>query len=299
MRERRDGAEELEELEIDLLLEAVLRRCGMDFRGYARVSLARRVKNLLQTEGLGTISALQERVLHHPDALARLVEQIPVSVTSMFRDPSFFAAFRAQVVPQLFTQPFVRVWHAGCATGEEAYSLAILLSEAGVYERCRIYATDLSASAVAAAKAGIYRLDRMQEYTANYQQAGGLGAFSDHYTANYDHAIMKASLKKNIVFAQHNLVTDHSFNEFNVILCRNVMIYFDEPLQQRVHGLLYQSLRHFGVLGLGQRESLIGSVHARDFEILDPREQLYRRTGWRPREEERRRQEASPPRSRR
>ncbi|MGA9520581.1 MAG: protein-glutamate O-methyltransferase CheR [Myxococcaceae bacterium] len=269
---------DIEDIELDLLLEGINRVYGMDFRQYARTSLRRRVRNLLHAEKLSRISALQDRILHDPAAMERVMAFLPVSVTTMFRDPSFFSAFREKVVPHLWSAPFVRIWHAGCATGEEVYSLAILLTEVGLYERCRIYATDLSGAAIERAKAGIYPLEQMQEFTSNYVAAGGIEPFSNWYTAQYGRAIFKQSLRKNIVFAQHNLATDGSFNEFNVILCRNVLIYFDKQLQDRVHGLLYGSLRRFGVLALGQREGLHGSVHEDMYEAVEERQRIYRRT---------------------
>jgi chemotaxis protein methyltransferase CheR len=273
------GGEEAssEDIELELLLEGIYRRYGLDFRGYARASLRRRVWNMVQAQRLGSISALQGRVLHSASAMEVLLQHLSVNTTTMFRDPSFFASFRERVVPHLFSVPFVRIWHAGCSTGEEVYSLAILLMEAGLYERSRIYATDMNASVVERAKSGIFPLEHMREYTANYQQAGGTAAFSDYYTANYDHAIFKASLKKNIVFAQHNLVSDGTFNEFNVILCRNVLIYFGTDLQERVYRLLHQSLRRFGVLALGRGETLRHTVLENEYDEIDLQERLYRR----------------------
>jgi chemotaxis protein methyltransferase CheR len=273
------GGEEVssEEIELELLLEGIYRRYGLDFRGYARASLRRRVWNMVQAHRLGSISALQGQVLHNASAMEVLLQNLSVNTTTMFRDPSFFVSFRQNVVPHLFSVPFVRIWHAGCSTGEEVYSLAILLMEAGLYERSRIYATDMNASVVERAKSGIFPLEHMREYTANYQQAGGSAAFSDYYTANYDHAIFKASLKKNIVFAQHNLVSDGTFNEFNVILCRNVLIYFGTDLQERVYRLLHQSLRRFGVLALGRGETLRHTVLEQDYDELDLQERIYRR----------------------
>ncbi len=269
---------DVEDIELDLLLEGIYRVYGMDFRQYARTSLRRRVRNLLYSEKVSSISALQERVLHDPSAMERVMAFLPVSVTTMFRDPSFFGAFREKVVPHLWSSPFVRIWHAGCATGEEVYSLAILLTEVGLYERCRIYATDLSGSAIERAQAGIYPLEQMQEFTTNYVASGGVVPFSSWYKAQYGHAIFKQSLRKNIVFAQHNLATDGSFNEFNVILCRNVLIYFDNKLKDRVHGLLYGSLRRFGVLALGQREGLRGTLHEDKYEAVEERQRIFRRT---------------------
>ena len=277
VREAVEGEDALEDIELDLLLEGIMRRYGLDFRGYARMSLRRRVWNMVHSQKLGTLSALQGKVLHDSSAMEELLQHLSVNTTTMFRDPSFFAAFREKVVPHLFSAPFVRIWHAGCSTGEEVYSLAILLTEAGLYERSRIYATDMNASVVEKAKSGIFPMEHMREYTANYLRAGGSAAFSDYYTANYDHAIFKASLRKNIVFAQHNLVSDGTFNEFNVILCRNVLIYFGTELQGRVYRLLHQSLRRFGVLALGRGETLRHTVIENEYDEIDMQERLYRR----------------------
>jgi chemotaxis protein methyltransferase CheR len=195
----------------------------------------------------------------------------------MYRDPSFYAAFRKQVVPLLRTYPFTRVWVAGCSTGEEVYSLSILLQEEELYDRTRIYATDINESVLERARAGVFPLDKMREYTQNYINAGGTRAFSEYYTAKYDGAQFQRSLIENVVFAQHNLVSDRSFNEFNVIVCRNVMIYFDHALQDHVHRLFYESLMTFGVLGLGTKESIRFSPHEDCYEELDSVERLYRK----------------------
>lgn len=272
-------AERLEAIEIELLVEGVFRHYGVDFRNYSFPSLRRRLWNMANVEGVKTISALQNRVLHDPAALQRLVLHVSVTFTSMFRDPAFYAAFRAEVVPLLRAHPFIRIWHAGCATGEEAYSMAILLHEENLYERCRIYATDMNEASLKAAKEGIFPLSQMEENQHNYAGAGGTGALEDYYVAKYDHAIFRQSLKKNLLFSHHNLVIDGSFNEFNVILCRNVMIYFDSVLQERVHRLFYQSLRRFGVLVLGRKETLRGTVHEHDYEPIDGAEKIFRRVG--------------------
>ncbi|HYO58176.1 protein-glutamate O-methyltransferase CheR [Archangium sp.] len=277
VREMVEDEDALEDIELDLLLEGILRRYGLDFRGYARMSLRRRVWNMVHAQKLETLSALQAKVLHDSSTMEELLQHLTVNTTTMFRDPSFFVSFREKVVPHLFSVPFVRIWHAGCSTGEEVYSLAILLMDAGLYERSRIYATDMNASVVERAKAGIFPLEHMREYTANYLRAGGSAAFSDYYTANYDHAIFKVPLRKNIVFAQHNLVSDGTFNEFNVILCRNVLIYFGTDLQARVHRLLHQSLRRFGILALGRGETLRHTVIEGDYDEVDMQERLYRR----------------------
>jgi chemotaxis protein methyltransferase CheR len=268
---------EVEKIEIGLLLEGIYRLYGFDFRSYAYSSIRRRIWKRVQAERLATVTALQERVLHDRAVMERLLLDLSVNVTAMYRDPDFYAVFRQEVVPLLRTYPFIRVWHAGCATGEEVYSMAILLEEEGLYERARIYATDINEVVLHKAKAGIFPLDRMQEYTQNYLKAGGKREFSQYYTAKYDGALFAPSLKRNIVFSQHNLVTDGPFAEFNVILCRNVLIYFDKTLQQRVHGLLYQSLVMFGVLALGSKESLKFSEFEGCFEQLHRREKLYRK----------------------
>jgi chemotaxis protein methyltransferase CheR len=270
------NGEGVEELEIELLLEAVCRRYGYDFRNYARTTLRRRVANMVREERLSSASALQERVLRDPAALDRLVDHIAVSATSMFRDPGCFAAVRAKVVPRLRDLPFFRIWHAGCSTGEEVYSMAILLTEEGLYDRARIYATDMSAPALERARNGIYPLSLMREFTENYLRAGGSAPFSSYYVARYESAIFRRELRRNLHFAQHNLVADRSFNEFHLVLCRNVLIYFDGDLQQRVHALLRDSLTTDGVLVLGRSEELPAAL--RDgYEVLDARERVYQR----------------------
>lgn len=267
----------LEDIEIQLLLEGVYRYYGYDFRNYAPSSLRRRIRSVLQAEGLQTVSQLQARVLHDRSTLDRMLLGLTVNVTSMFRDPSFYVAFRSLIVPILRTYPFIRIWHAGCSTGEEVYSMAILLQEEGIYHRCRIYATDANERVLQTARNGIFSLAQMQEYTQQYLQAGGTKAFSQYYTAAYENAIFRSSLRENVVFSQHNLVTDGSFNEFNVILCRNVLIYFDRSLQNRVHELFYNSLCSFGVLGLGRQETIRFTSCAEQYSIISKPEKLYRR----------------------
>ena len=269
--------QDLEELEIQLLMEGIYRRYGFDFRNYALASLKRRIWNAVRAENLKTISGLQEKVFHDSGCLERFLLGLSVNVTAMFRDPSFYQNFRHHVVPLLRTYPFIRIWHAGCSTGEEVYSMAILLEEEGLYNRCRIYATDMNEAVLRKAKAGIFPLTAMQEYTQLYLKAGGKRAFSEYYTAAYDSAIFRTSLKENLVFSQHNLATDGSFNEFNVILCRNVLIYFDLILQTRVHKLLYESLATFGILGLGHQESLKLTPYEDCYEEIEGGEKLYRR----------------------
>jgi chemotaxis protein methyltransferase CheR len=267
----------VEEIEFELLLEGIYRQWGFDFRNYAPSSLRRRVMNFIRSEHIASISALQDRVLHDQDWLSRFLYSLSVNVSAVFRDPVFYRTFRKEVVPLLRTYPFVRIWLAGVSMGEEVYSLAILLEEEGLYDRCRIYATDINDAVLKKAKEGIYPLDLMQTYTSNYIKAGGDREFSNYYTAAYDRAIFKSSLRENVVFAQHNLVGDASFNEFHVILCRNVMIYFNSELQANVHHLLYESLVMFGILGLGAKETLKFSPHETAYEEIDKTAKLFRR----------------------
>jgi len=268
---------EQEEVEVQLLLEGVFRFYGFDFRQYSPGSLKRRIWYSAREQGVPTISALQEKVLHDPGSMELLLLAFSINVTAMFRDPDFYLAFRNKVAPWLRTQPSVRIWHAGCSTGEEAYSMAILLKEEGLYERSRIYATDMSEMALGKAQEGILPLAPMREQTTNYLKSGGKGSFAEYYTARYDHAILDAGLRRNILFTRHNLVTDGSFNEFHVIVCRNVMIYFNRSLQARVHELFHDSLQVSGVLGLGMKEALMFSPHEADYEDLDAPARLYRK----------------------
>jgi chemotaxis protein methyltransferase CheR len=272
-----EGRLDLESIELQLLLEGIFRHYGFDFREYAPASLKRRVWRRVYAEGERTIAGLLERVLHEPDAMERLLLDLSINVTSMFRDPSFYVAFREKVAPALHTYPFTRVWVAGCSTGEEVYSLAILLQEEGLYDRTRIYATDINETVLDRARAGVFPLDRMQEYTENYIRAGGTRSFSEYYLAKYEGALFERTLTENVVWAPHNLVQDRGFNSFNVILCRNVMIYFDRTLQARVHQLFHESLERFGILALGHKESIRFSGFEQYYEELDPQEKLYRK----------------------
>ena len=268
---------DLERIEIELLLEGVFRHYGFDFRSYAYASIRRRLWKRIEEEGLSSVSALQERVLHEPPMMEKLLLDLSINVTAMYRDPGFYQTFREHVVPLLRTYPFIRIWHAGCSTGEEVYSMAILLREEGLYDRARIYATDINEVVLQRAKAGIFPLERMQEYTDNYMRAGGKRSFSEYYTAKYGGALFDQSLTKNVVFSQHNLVTDRSFSEFNVILCRNVLIYFDKTLQAKVHGLFYDSLSMFGVLVLGSKETLRLMSHEDCYQQIAPPEKIFRK----------------------
>jgi chemotaxis protein methyltransferase CheR len=271
------ASDDLERIEVQLLLEAIYQHYGFDFRGYALGSLKRRLWRRAIGERVETLSALQDRVLHDPAVMERLLLDLSINVTAMFRDPTFFQAFRAHVVPLLRTYPFVRIWNAGCSTGEETYSLAILLKEEGLYERARIYATDINDQVLEQAKAGRFPLEKMREYTENYLRAGGSDEFSRYYSVEGDAATFSGDLRDQVVFAQHNLVSDAPFNSFNVIVCRNVMIYFGKTLQDRVHDLFYDSLETLGVLALGHKESIRFTHHEERFEALDQQEKLYRK----------------------
>ena len=274
-----DGDADREAIEIDLLLEAVHRRYAYDFRGYQPASLRRRLWHRVHGEHVKTISGLQERILHDPEAMDRLLRDLSINVTEMFRDPSFHRALRDKVFPVMRTYPFIRIWNAGCSTGEELYSIAIALHEEGLLERSRIYATDINEGVLDRARKGCFPLENMQRYTENYQRSGGTAEFSLYYTARGDAAYFDPDLGRHAVFAQHNLVSDRSFNEFNLIVCRNVMIYFGRELQNRVHELFLDSLSRFGVLALGRKESIKGTVAEHAYEALDGPEKIFQRKG--------------------
>lgn len=269
--------DEAQDLELRLLIEAIYVRYHYDFRRYARVSLKRRLSGAMARFGFATLSELQGRLLRDPALFAQLLDYLTVQVTEMFRDAAYFRALRREVLPMLATWPSVKVWVAGCSTGEEAYSLAILLKEAGLLPRALVYATDINAGALQKARAGVYPLDQMATYSANYQRAGGEGAFSDHYTAAYGGALMDASLRRAIVFADHSLATDSVFAEVQLVSCRNVMIYFDRDLQARAVGLFRDALSPGGFLGIGSRESLRFSPHAASFREVCHDERIYAR----------------------
>ncbi|MBC7460099.1 MAG: protein-glutamate O-methyltransferase CheR [Thermoleophilia bacterium] len=269
-------ADSLEDIEAGLLLEAIHRQYGFDFRQYSPASLRRRLRKRMEDEGLASLSLLQHALLHEPAAMERLLLDLSINVTAMFRDPGFYVAFREQVVPLLRTYPFFRVWHAGCSTGEEVYSMAILLHEEGLLDRARIYATDMNEAVLDRARSGIFPLDRMKDNTTNYVKAGGAAAFSDYYLAKYDGALFHRWLTENVVFAPHNLATDGPFNEFHVVVCRNVMIYFDTSLQNRVHDLFRASLVRRGVLALGAKENIRFTSGEEHFDELDGQWKIYR-----------------------
>jgi chemotaxis protein methyltransferase CheR len=267
----------IEDIEIELLLDGIFRRYGHDFRGYARESIKRRVQVALTKSGCKNISQMLERTLRDPDYFRTLVSDLTVNVTEMFRDPEVYLMIRKQIVPILKTYPSIKIWHAGCATGEEVYSMAILLQEEGLYDKSLLYATDISPRALEKAKAGIYAADQLQLSTSNYQKSGGIEPFTNYYTAKYGSVKMNGSLQKNIVFAQHNLVTDDVFSEFQLILCRNVLIYFERPLQSRVLDLFYRSLSRRGFLCLGTKETVEYSSMEKCFETLHKQYKLHRK----------------------
>lgn len=265
------------DIEIRLLVEAVFLRYGHDFRDYAQASLRRRVLQAQQRMGAASISALQEQVLHDADAFARLLQYLTVPVSEMFRDPPYFLALRRHVVPVLRTYPSLKVWVAGCSTGEEPYSLAILLREEGLLERTILYATDINHASLEKARQGIFALEAMQNFTRNYQRAGGTASFSDYYTAAYGGALFDKTLRESITFADHSLATDAVFSETHFVSCRNVLIYFNRALQDRALGLFHESLTHRGFLGLGSKETLEFSAYAGQFEAVGRRERIYRK----------------------
>lgn len=269
--------EEIFDIETKLLMEGVYQVYGYDFRDYAESSLRRRLAQWLSGSDFATLSLAQSHILRDRAVFDTLLRGITVNVSEMFRDPVFFKAIREHVVPYLKTYPFVKIWLAGCASGEEAYSVAILLLEEGLKGRFRIYATDINEEVIRKAQEGIYPLQELQHFTRNYQHAGGLGSFSDYYTARYNHAILTPSLRENIVFAAHNLAVDADFGEMNMILCRNVMIYFKQQLKERVLRLFDNSLQPGGFLCLGTKESLEHRQIADRYEIVTARMPIYRK----------------------
>jgi len=253
------------DIELPLLLEAVYRKYHYDFRGYAAASLKRRLTQAMDRFGCRTLSQLQDRLLHEPELFPALLDFLTVQVSEMFRDPPYFRALREKVVPLLRTYPSLKVWVAGCSSGEEVYSLAILLHEEGLLDRSLIYATDINAGALERAQAGIYDAARIGGFTDNHRESGARSSLSDYYTAAYGKAVFNKSLKANIVFADHSLSTDSAFSEVQLVSCRNVLIYFNRQLQDRVLGLFRESLCRKGFLGLGAKESLRFSSHSYAF----------------------------------
>lgn len=268
---------ELEDIEIQLLLDGIFQHYGYDFRDYAISSLKRRIKISVEDEHVETISGFQEKILHDSMCMIRFIDTMSIGVTEMFRDPAFYLAFRKDVVPVLKHLPSIRVWHAGCSTGEEVYSMAILLKEEGLLEKTTLYATDMNEEALQKAKEGIYSIKATKQYNDNYIMTGGSESFAKYYTAKYDNAIIKPELKTKIVWAEHNLVTDGSFNEFDAIICRNVMIYFNKALQNHTHKLFYESLSATGFFIIGNKENINLSPYEKYYKVIDPKWKIYRK----------------------
>jgi chemotaxis protein methyltransferase CheR len=267
----------LEDIELELFVRALRQRHGYDFSQYAPASLGRRVRQLVQAHGTGTISALTGRLLHEPEFVFEVLEGLSVPVSDMIRDPPVFRALREQVLPLLASWPRINIWQAGCASGQEVYSLAILLEEEGLYERCQIYATDFNPAALRRAQQGIFPAREAQAWSRNYQQAGGRHSLADYYSARYEFIKLDQRLRRNVSFANHNLVTDKVFCEAHLVLCRNVLIYFADALQDHVLALFRDSLVRGGFLCLGLRESLDFAPSAADFAAVDTGLRLYRR----------------------
>ncbi|MCE1166941.1 MAG: protein-glutamate O-methyltransferase CheR [Sphingobacteriia bacterium] len=268
---------ELHTIEISLFLEGLFRQHGYDFRNYSQAHIKRRLLHRMKLMDLKSISQLQHEMLYNPAALQQILYDLSINVTEMFRDPSFYQTLRKEVVPLLKTYPFIKIWHAGCSTGEEVYSMAILLKEEGLYDRSQIYATDFNQKVLKTAKSGIYSIEHIRDYTQNYQKAGGRESFSAYYDADYNSVIMDSSLRKNVVFADHNLVTDGVFAEMHLIICRNVLIYFDRQLQDRVIHLFLSSLAPGGVLCLGNKENIQFSSWANHFSVISPNEKIFKK----------------------
>jgi len=275
MKKSQEDLLENQDIEIRLLIEAIYQKYGYDFRNYSQAHIKRRILNRFNLSGMKHLTDMIREALNNHKFVDQILMDLSITVTEMYRDPGFYKALREEVIPILKTYPFIKIWHAGCASGEEVYSMAIMLKEEGLYQKTQIYATDFNPVIIRQARDGIYPIHRMKEFTANYQKSGGKGAFSDYYTANYDSVKLLETLKKNIVFATHNLVTDSVFAEVNLVICRNVLIYFDRILQDKVIGLFVDSLPGGGILCLGSKENLQYSSHYNLFKPLIPSERIY------------------------
>lgn len=271
------GKPELTTQEIEQLLQMLHHVYGYDFSGYSKSSLLRRISKFMDDKELSNGKQLIKELAGDVTSFHSFLETITVNVTEMFRDPLFYKSLRENVLPVLATYPQINIWHAGCSTGEEVFSLCILLHEAGLLHRTRIYATDINSSNLEKARTGVLPMHHMREYTVNYRQTGAIHDFSDYYTALYDHVLLNKEIRERVVFLQHNLVTDRSFNEFQLILCRNVMIYFNKQLQNKVLRLFYESLSSLGFLGLGMKESLLFSEHKSKFTVVDAAAKIFRK----------------------
>jgi chemotaxis protein methyltransferase CheR len=267
----------LQDEELQRLLNDMIDRYGYDFTGYSEASLKRRIEHFMINDHITDISKLRSLIVQNPDYFRHLVEEITVNVTEMLRDPIFYKTIREEVLPVLATYPFIRIWHAGCSTGEEVFSMAILLKEAGILHKSRLYATDINPYVIEKAKSGIFPASQMRKYSENYIQSGGSNDFSSYYSSNYNLAKFDESLSEKMVFATHNLVADSSFNEFQLILCRNTLIYFNKKLQSRVLELFDHSLDLLGFLGLGTKESLRFSGIESKFRQIMPGQKIWRK----------------------
>ena len=268
------------ELETGLLLEAIFQCYGHDFRNYSRASMDRRIRNFLIKSGCETISEIIPKVIHNQPFFELFLKECSITVTEMFRDPFFYKSIRHRVVPLLKTYPYLKIWNAGCATGEEAYSLAILLMEEELYSRSTMFATDFNDSALEQAKQGIYALDNIKQFTENYQKSGGTRSFSEYYHAKYESGVIKQSLGSRITFANHNLATDSVFGEQHLILCRNVLIYFNKELKNRVLNIFDESLVHNGFLCLGSKESLMFTDFYENYKVIDKEWKIYQKIAY-------------------
>ena len=268
-----------DDIEIKLLLEAIFRKYHYDFRGYSMASLKRRLRQAREHFDCATYSQLQDKVLHDPTTLTKMLAFLTVQVSELFRDPFYFKTLRERVVPHLRTYPSLKVWVAGCSAGEELYSLAILFREEGLESRTQFYATDINPDALKKAEAGVYDLDRIKLFTENHQKSGGKTSLSDYYTAAYGAASFDKTLRKQVVFSDHSLVSDAVFAEMHLISCRNVLIYFDRDLQDRAIGLFKDSLSRKGFLGIGAKESLRFSKHGDAFTEFARDERIYQKRG--------------------
>lgn len=267
----------MQNLAYQSLLELILHQYGYDFTNYAKPSLYRRIDKFISEHQIESVNNLQHIISQHQTVFQQFIKELTVNVTELFRDPLYYKFIRDIIIPRLASYPIINIWHAGCSTGEEVFSMCILLKEAGLLKRSRIYATDINASNLEKAKQGIIALRSMRDYTLNYQQSGGLADFSEYYTAKYDMAMINESIRSSIIFSQHNLVSDHPFNEFQLIMCRNVMIYFNRILQERVLNLLHNSLSPLGYLGIGVKETLDFSSVQPYFEPINKNLRLYKR----------------------
>ncbi len=266
-----------ERLEIKLLLDAIYHKYGYDFRNYSGAHVKRRLEHRRIMDNISCYAEMQHRLLYDEAFFHRMLLDLSINVTEMFRDPWVYKTIREKIIPHLQTYPFITVWHAGCSQGQEVYSMAILLEEEGLKKRAQIYATDFNELILQKAREAIYPVDLVREYTANYQKAGGTSSFSDYYLADYEHVIIRRSLRERILFSAHNLATDGVFGEMNIIFCRNVIIYFDRDLQNRVLQLFHDSLCPGGFLCLGTKESLNFSEVADNFEVVSERDKIYKK----------------------